>query len=158
MENYILKSTVCGKPPEKGYFIFYILGVRVIGSKQAHKSSSNQCGRPNDNHDSRGDWLPRKVPRPQINSVHGSLSFRVATNLISINSPQIWIQIVGFKSSHFPTFNQRSQWRSISSIRYSFRTKGTIEGHYDLWLKGGKWELLKLIFESEVIDMKLSQP
>ena len=38
MENYILKSAVCGKPPEKGYFIFYILSVRVIERKEAHRS------------------------------------------------------------------------------------------------------------------------
>ena len=34
VEKYILKSAVFGKPPEKGYFIFYILSVRVIKKKR----------------------------------------------------------------------------------------------------------------------------
>ena len=33
VENYILKSAVFGKPPEKGYFIFYILSFWVIERK-----------------------------------------------------------------------------------------------------------------------------
>ena len=42
VENYILKSAVFGKPPEKGYFVFYILSVEVIERKEAHSSSSIQ--------------------------------------------------------------------------------------------------------------------
>ena len=42
METYILKSAVFGKPPEKGYFIFYILNVWVIERKEAHRSSSTR--------------------------------------------------------------------------------------------------------------------
>ena len=41
VENYILKSAVFGKPPEKGYFTFYILSVRVIERKEAQRYSSN---------------------------------------------------------------------------------------------------------------------
>ena len=87
VENYILMSAVFGKPPEKGYFIFYIPSVRVIERKEAHSSSSTQCGPRTDDCDPHIAWLPCKVPRPQMNSVHDSLSFRVATILISINSP-----------------------------------------------------------------------
>ena len=36
------------------------------------------CVRRTDGRDPRRAWLPRTVPRPQINSAHGSLLFRVA--------------------------------------------------------------------------------
>ena len=51
VENYILESSVFGKPPEKVYFIFYILSVQVIERKEAHSSSATQCGSRTDNHD-----------------------------------------------------------------------------------------------------------
>ena len=79
VKNYILKSSVFGKPREKGYFIFYIIHVWVIEREEAHRSSSTRCGRRTDNCNPRKSWLPHKVPRPQITSVHGSLFFMVAT-------------------------------------------------------------------------------
>ena len=71
--------------------------IRGIKTKEARRSSFTQCWRQTDACDPHRAWLPRMVPRPQMNSLHGSLSFRFAPILISINSPQILIQIESLK-------------------------------------------------------------